>query len=124
MKLLLVIAFVCSLSACSEQSKKPKISKAEYQEQTQLMLNICTKFSMEQDAEKLYKVALSVQQARVITCVDVANECSIYGRFISTAIDIAKDGELSSSDHTLLRERLLELKKAIQSGREKLNSFK
>ena len=120
-----IIVFVLSgllLAACSQQTRKPKISKKDYHKQTQLMVQVCTKLANEQNALDLHKAAVSVQQARLISCSDVVNECSTYGKFLSLAAEVSKDGSLSYDDRQELGHQLLKLKKAIQKGRDKLNS--
>ena len=121
-----IIIFVLSglfFVACNQQAKKPKISKENYHKQTQLMVQVCTKLSNERDAKQLNKAAVSIQQSRLIHCSDVAKECSTYGKFLSLAAEVSKDGSLSYDDRQELGQQLLKLKMAIQKGRDKLNSM-
>lgn len=110
-------------SCTNETSYVPEIPK--YESETELMVNICTKFvNDEGDVQKLHDVALAVQTRRVVSCSDYNGECTLYNDCINSVIQSSRSKNISFEDRKKLKEIATDLKKAVQEGKEKLrNAF-
>jgi hypothetical protein len=106
-------------AACTNKTAyHPNTQK--YLEDTELMINISSKFLYENNADKLHKVAVATEQSRVLPCADFNGECSLYGKFIAKCIDVSADGIISSAERRELEMIQAELKGAIKEGLNKL----
>lgn len=92
-----------------------------YAQDGKLMLDICNKFANEPDAAKLHKAAMATQYARVISCSDYNGECSLYGTFLSLAINVSKDNDITTAERRQMREHLTKLRLAVETGKRKLH---
>ena len=111
-----VISIMCACT--SEPQHLP--NEGKYEEYTTLMLNVAGKFSEETNAKKLHGAAVSTQTVRLITCSDFKDECTLYGKFISLAIQTSADGNITPSERTEMRAHLAELRSAITTGKKLL----
>lgn len=116
-----LIASVLNFGCTSKKEEAPKISLAQYKEQTDLMMNITKKLMQENDPKKLHVVADSVQKTRVVTCYSVTEECDTYGAFLTTAIGISDDGKISHEELQKLTDLHLKLIDEIKKGRDRLS---
>ena len=110
------------LPSCTSEKKPPPLTEEEYSKSTQMMLDITGKFLNETDIKRLHSAAVATQQARVVSCSNFNDECSIYGKFVSLVIDSSKDSVISSAEKRTLFEKREALKEAIKAGKEKLRS--
>ena len=84
------------------------------------MIKICEKLSRESNAKTLNRVADSTFKSRVVSCFDYVGECNKYGKFLTEAVNLSKDGVLSSDDVTKLRSSCSSIKAKVKIGRKKL----
>ncbi len=112
--LLINISILINSSCTKEKIITPTLEK--YKEDTELMLNICSKFQLELDPNKLHKVAVSMQESRVISCANFNNECNIYGDFLNIAVEVSSDGIITHEERKKMELQLLNLKAAIKEG--------
>lgn len=107
------------LSGCTENEKLP--NEAKYISDTTVMLTVSNKLSQEPDVRTLHRVAVDTESLRLVTCADYHGECDLYGEFLSTTIDVSKDGDLSSDDRARLQKMNADLKKTVAEGRALLH---
>ncbi|MGZ3690065.1 MAG: hypothetical protein ACXVAX_01090 [Pseudobdellovibrio sp.] len=120
LRILTLAVLVFVLFGCTEEPKyKPTLEK--YTHDTNLMLNVCTKFADEQDAARLHKVVVAMQTSRAVTCPgDFNGECRAYDDFMSTALEVTEDNKFTSDAQLKLKQKLTELTRAVSEGRLKL----
>ena len=117
----ILISLTLVLTACTKPSRKlPTIE--EYNKETTLMFNICEKLSKESNAKLLNKVATSTLQARVVACTDYFGECNQYGKFLSLAVEVSKDKELTQAERQQLSNSLNQLQVKIREGKRQLKA--
>lgn len=85
------------------------------------MKNIATKFANEPDAKALHKVAVATQQSRLISCINVIDECNLYGKYISLIINSSSDGIISASERATIKTKLKQLISALAKGEKHLS---
>ena len=115
----LLICVVYSLPACN-QRKKPSISIEKFKEDSLLMLKITNKFANETDGKRLFKASVAVQQSRMLACTNVLKECDMYGKFVSKAIELSRDGTVSLIDRKIMLQMYQELRTEINDAKEVL----
>ncbi len=114
-------ALACALfilffaTGCFENPEN-KISYEDYRNQGELMINITAKLSNETDVNRLNSAARGVELARVVACRKLYDECALYGKFLSYAVEVSGDGKLSYDDVQELRARQRELANEIHQG--------
>ena len=96
------------------------MSMESYLENAALMVKISRKLAAEKDPIQLRKAAISIQQSRLVACRNVANECSLYGEFISYAIKAADDKQLTEEERKNLLMKYNLLKQEIVKGEKEL----
>ncbi len=114
-----LILIILGVASCTLKDQ-PLPDFESYQKDGQLMINICQKFSTEKDIQKLHKAAVATQNARVISCTDFNDECSLYGRCLALVIKAASDGKISAEESSSIHRNLIELKNAHYEGVRKL----
>lgn len=119
MRIFFVFLSFVFLAACTEENTyKPTLNK--YIEDTDLMINICRKFSEERDPAALRRVILAMQSARTITCTDYNGECKLFHEFESLALSLAAESTYNSGSQAKLKSKLSELISAVDEGKKKL----
>ena len=88
----------------------------KYREQGELMINITYKLSRETDANRLNSAARGVQLSRVVSCHKLYDECDLYGKFLSEAIEMSADGKLSYDDVQSLTSMQRDLVNEVKRG--------
>lgn len=109
----------CVLTFCTSKDDH-RTNPKKYHDDTELMLNISSKFLFEPDANKLHQAAVATEQSRVIGCADYNGECTFYGKFIAKCIEISADGTITSEERKELEILQAQLKGSIKEGRKKL----
>lgn len=118
--LLFFAVFNILFMACtSETEYLPEESK--YREDSMLLIKTSEKLSNESDADKLHTVALAMQTNRTLSCEDFNQECSLFDRFLSSAISLSAKGNLTDADHKELREQAVKIRLAFEEGKSKLS---
>ena len=115
----LAMCFFVLMVSCKEKPKA-KISLEAYKSQSSKMIQIANKLLGEQDAKTLNRAANGIEKARVLTCVDVADECQKYGKLLSKSIEVSADGELDNKDRESLRKLRNEMLQEIKKGLQKI----
>lgn len=110
------------IAGCYDDKPVQLPSENQYEKDGELMINICKKFSTEQNINKLYKAAVATQLARVIPCHDFYGECKLYTECLNQVIRASKSGSISSDERYEINQTLIELKNSIQSGKERLKN--
>lgn len=114
------LSVVLVVVACTDE--KPYLPDiAQYKSDSDLMINICNKFANDEgDVKKLRDVALAVQIERVISCTDYNGECDLYNECLSLVIKVTESKNISQGDREKLKDKVVELKKAVEDGKVKL----
>ena len=115
-------SYISSLTSFFNSDPQPRPSLQKYKEDTDLLVNICGKLQSELDAEKLHKVAVSMQQAKVVVCINFNNECDHYGAFLKSAVNASSDGVITPEERKELEIHFLALKASVKEGLYMLRS--
>lgn len=113
-----ILMMLLLLAACTKEPEK-KIDIMDFQKDTRLMVEICSKFANEQDAKRLHKVAVATETTKMFKCFGYSDLCVSYGECLSTVIKASADGQLSGSEKIDIQKRLTELQSDIRKFEQK-----
>lgn len=108
------------VSCLESETDKSLPDIASFTKETDLMIRVCSKLASESDAKVLHKAAVATQKSRMINCRDFNGECDQYLGFLSAAIRLSEDNELTEVETSDLEARVDQLKKVILEGKARI----
>lgn len=97
------------LVSCTREAP-PEINISDYQSNAKTIMDITKKLTNERSPKELHKAAVAVQQSRIGACVNVANECTLYGDFLREAVRVSEDHNITDEE----RHRLFQMKRDLE----------
>ncbi|MBT4760938.1 MAG: hypothetical protein HOO06_04495 [Bdellovibrionaceae bacterium] len=117
---ILIFLLIASLVSCTSKKEKPKITVVEYKKQSVILVGVASKLLSERSVDTMHKMAVSIQQSRAIACIQVGEECKVYGQMMSKMIQYTKDNQLTAKEKIELRADFKEFVRQLKVESEVL----
>lgn len=115
------LGLVLFFTGCTSREEPRLPEDAKYHADSALLVNTSQKLSEESDVHKLHSIAMALQTTRTLACIDFNDECSMFGKFLSFAIEVSAKGSLTLPERKKLREKAGDIRLAVEQGKLKLH---
>jgi hypothetical protein len=118
----LILVFILFYS-CSKKVEKPVVSIQEYSKQLVVMNGVVNKILNEPDPKRMFIMADSIESARAVSCIPIAEECNLYYKIINKIVNFTREGKLTADQKMELFKMRNEFQEEIKADELKIRAI-